>query len=172
MLVAGLAHAQTLQHRASGAADASTTRGPAAPVSSIAAGQAFPVEAEGEYRWREPDEVIELYFENGALRGYLTRRSERGKADSAPMTFAFAEASAAGGTLSFTTRHIHGDWYSFKGRVVRGPVTSRSLDGYYLLRGTLATHLGPAGPGDESASDEPLTREVALKLAGSRHGAG
>lgn len=162
-LGAGAVPAQTLQHRA--------PAGASLPARVSDAHDALPPAGEGEYRWGEPGEVIELYVEKGALRGYMTRRSERDSAGSAPMTFAFAEAGITGGTLSFRTRPIHGDWYSFKGRVTRGTAASRTLEGYYLLQGTLSLHLGAAEPKDQSASDEPLTRQVSLKLAASKHAA-
>lgn len=153
---------QVLQHRSPSAADATA-------IARTDARKALPLEAEGEYRWGEPGEVIELYVEDGALRGYMTHRSERREAGSAPLTFSFTKAGTNGATLSFTTRQIHGDWYSFEGRAVRGPAASPGQDGYYLLEGTLRLHLDPAHPGDQSASDEPVTRQVSLKLAASGH---
>ena len=157
--------AQTL-HRRLPTESAEATQ--AAPAASQDARSALPLAAEGEYRWGESGEVINLYVENGKLRGYLTRRSERGSAGSAPMTFAFTEAETSGSTLSFATRHIHGDWYSFKGHILRGPASRPSIEGYYLLEGRLSTHLGPAELGDETGSDQPLTKLVNLKLAGRR----
>ncbi len=155
---------QTLQHRSSPAADATASAG-------ADARRALPLAAEGEYRWGETGEVIELYVEGGALHGYMTRRGERRDAGSAPMTFAFIKAGATGTTLSFTTRQIHGDWYSFEGRVVRGPAASRNQDGYYVLEGTLKLHQspGPSNPGEESAGEERLSRHVSLKLTASNH---
>ncbi len=163
LLVQG-APAQTLQHRRPD--PAAPQRASAAPASDPR--QALPTAAEGEYRWGEPGEVIELYVEDGALRGYLTRRSERAHADSAPMTFAFAAARTAGPRLSFSTRPIHGDWYSFEGQVVRGSSASPRLDGYYLLQGTLSIHPGTPGVAEMSASEQPRTSQVSLKLTASR----
>jgi hypothetical protein len=161
IITGGVAQPQTPKHR-SPTADA-------IPPAQADARKALPIAAEGEYRWGEPGEVIELYVEDGALRGYMTRRSERRDAGSSPMTFAFTKAGTSGATLSFTTRQIHGDWYSFEGHAVRGPAASPSRDGYYLLEGTLRLHLGPAHPSDESASYEPVSRQVSLKLAASGH---
>jgi hypothetical protein len=173
-LLTGVADAQTLQHRLPPVAGA-------ASASSSNARKALPEMAEGEYRWGEPGEVIELYIENGALGGYLTRRSDRHDARSSPLTFTFAraaivapattsgQAGASGqgraATITFRTRRIHGDWYSFTGRVERGPAADVGQDGYYLLQGTLSAHLSPEGPGDESASDKPVSRQVSLKLS-------
>ncbi len=163
-LASGALHAQTLQHRPSANVEATP-----APSALTDARQALPRAAEGEYRWGEPGEVIELYVENDALRGYMTRRSERGSAASAPMTFTFAQAGVNEGKLNFRTRSIHGDWYSFKGQVVRGPAASRALEGYYVLEGTLALHLERSEPEDQSAPGQPLSRQVTLKLAAVRH---
>ena len=164
------AFAQTLARRPAQPQSAGTSQQAAASD----ARQALPIAAEGEYRWGEPGEVIELYVEEGALRGYLTRRTERSHADSSPMTFAFASVGTTGTSLTFATQHIHGDWYSFTGQVVRGIAKSPHQEGYYLLQGTLTTHLGPddsqSATGTPAADEpavpiEPLTRQVSLKLA-------
>ena len=149
----GAGYGQTLEHRP--ATDA------AAPAAKTDARAALPAEAEGEYRWGEAGEVIELYVEGGALHGYLVRRADRRDPNSAPLNFAFKDAGTVAGQLSFTTQRIHGDWYSFKGRVAPGAPSKEY--GRYVLSGTLETHLGAAGPDDQSASDQPIVRQVNLK---------
>ena len=167
-MLACIAQSQTLQQRKPSPAGA-TVDEPSASTTPDNAQAALPAAAEGEYRWGETGEVIELYAENGALRGYMTRRSERHVAGSAPITFAFSKAQIKDGAVSFTTRSIHGDWYSFTGRIVRGPSARPHQDGAFLLQGTLTTHLGPESPDDPASSDQPLTRQVSLKLSASSH---
>ncbi len=169
---------QTLQHRKPSPDGAAAAGQPAPPAPGIAdAGEAVPPAAEGEYRWGETGEVIELYVEGKALHGYMTRRSDRGNPDSSPLTFQFKEAATTDGGLSFSTTRIHGDWYSFIGRVLRGTATNPREDGYYLLSGTLITHLG-AGSAAEGVVGQPtgggglgadaVSRQVTLKQTGSR----
>ena len=155
LLMAGGAFSQTREHRRPGADDASTPSASLAKSATVR--QALPEAAEGEYRWRETGEVIELYVEDQALHGYLTRRSEQHGTGSAPMTFEFLQSDTAGGRLQFTTSHVHGEWYSFSGHVARGPAASPNQEGYYLLQGVLETH----------GENAPLSREVSLKRSGS-----
>ncbi|HEY0785320.1 MAG TPA: hypothetical protein VGD62_05570 [Acidobacteriaceae bacterium] len=153
-LPCGMAPAQVLEHRAA------PFPAPAARAGTPAVRKLLPAVAEGEYRWREPGEVIELYVEDGFLRGYLTRRSERGDPASTPLTFSFVPegTGASGDLLRFTTQRIHGEWYSFEGRVERGEALSSRQEGYYLLTGTLRLR---------SAHGEQAS-QVRLKLAAAR----
>ena len=96
----------------------------------------LPAGAEGEYRWRELGEVIQLYIENHHLRGYLTERSDRGHARSAPLTFTFASASARGEQVQFTTRELHGTTYAFTGHLIQDLRPSHQ-EGAWILEGTL-----------------------------------
>ena len=165
---------QTLQQRKPAAAGPPVSAEQASGHTGGPARGALPLAAEGEYRWGESGEVINLYVEGGELHGYMTRRSDRRNAGSAPMTFHFAQASTTGDQLSFATSHIHGDWYSFTGHVVRGTAATPREDGYYLLVGTLQIHLD--APGADSAPETDSTqapaagtiaRPVSLKLSAS-----
>ncbi len=132
--VAPAAQQPALERRAAHAAD---------PAPSAATGRTdLPPEAEGEYPWGRLGEEIELYFEHGRLQGYMTQRSEAGNDRSAPMTFDFASTHAEGHALQWTTRVVHGVFYSFTGSLERGPVATPAQPGFYVLSGTLTTHGG------------------------------
>jgi hypothetical protein len=160
LLVVSGAYAQTLQHRKPGADGAPVVAQNLAK--SLTARQALPEAAEGEYRWRETGEVIELYVEDQALHGYLTRRSDQHGTDSAPMTFDFVQTDTAGGRVQFATSHIHGEWYSFSGHIARGAGVVPGHEGDYLLQGVLQMHL----TGD-AAGNVPVMRELHAKRGGA-----
>jgi hypothetical protein len=142
LLLLAMQQAPTLQHRPASSPEATA----AAPTK--AARSSLPVDADGEYQFGETGEVIELYVEEHALRGYLLKRSEPGRAASTPLTYDFAaggaDARAGDSSVHFTTRTVHGEFYSFTGSLVRGRATSPSTLGYYLLRGQLTLHQGAA----------------------------
>ena len=50
------------------------------------------------------------------------------------------EGGNAEGHFRFTTRQVHGIWYTFDGKVFRGAASNATQDGYYMMDGTLATH--------------------------------
>ena len=136
-LLPAVQQAPTLRHR--------TTEPPApTPAPGKSGPASLPPDADGEYQFGETGEVIELYVEDKALRGYMVKRSEHSRAASTPLTYDFASGTAAGSAVSFTTRTLHGERYSFTGSLIRGPATSPSAVGYYLLRGQLTLHAGDA----------------------------
>jgi hypothetical protein len=100
----------------------------------------IPEDASGAYMLGHPGEVVEVTMQFGDLSGYISRQGD-GESDSGtPLTFFFDKTSFRGQELGFTTRQIHGIWYSFQGTIVRGAGKSRDQDGYYLLTGELIEH--------------------------------
>lgn len=120
----------------------------------------LPPEASGEYKLSDEGESIEIIDQFGQLSGYLSRKAE-GDTDSGELlTWFFSRMTGNEQRLSFTTRQVHGVWYSFEGQLVRGPVPTRAVDGYFLLEGSLVAH-------DESRKTVQR-RQISLKLAGER----
>ncbi len=118
-----------------------------APPPTIATGHTYLSEdAEGEYPWksRRGDGEIELYFDGGRLHGYMTEPLDAHSQSASPLVFDFVKTHIDGDALSFTTRQLHGGWYSFSGHLERGLVGSPAQQGYYLLTGTLVEHGGGA----------------------------
>jgi hypothetical protein len=74
------------------------------------------------------------------LSGYISRLGNEDSDRGAALTFLFEHTALNGERLSFTTRMVHGVWFSFDGTIVRGPGRTRTEDGYYLLEGELVEH--------------------------------
>jgi hypothetical protein len=115
----------------------------------------LPSEASGEYQLGKPGDVIEIILDNNGLTGYISMLGKSDHDKEVPLTYFFDETQLNAQTLSFTTKPVHGEWYSFEGTVIRGPAPSRDKEGYYLLKGRLTLHSGQA--------EQP--RNVALPLA-------
>ena len=120
----------------------------------------LPSEASGEYQLGRPGDVIEIILDNNGLTGYISRLGRNDKDKEVPLTYFFDQTQLNAHTLSFTTKPVHGEWYSFDGTVVRGPAPTRDKEGYYLLKGRLSLHVGQ--------TEQP--RNVALPLARSENG--
>ena len=99
----------------------------------------LPVEASGAYALGSTG-TIDVELEPDRLSGFITRLGDRESDEGTPLTFFFATSRLAGQRLAFTTRQVHGVWFSFEGTIVRGPARSRDQQGYYLLEGRLVMH--------------------------------
>jgi hypothetical protein len=120
----------------------------------------LPSEASGEYQLGKPGDVIEIILDSNGLTGYISMLGKSDHDKEVPLTYFFDETQLDARTLSFTTKPVHGQWYSFTGTVVRGPALTRDKEGYYLLKGKLTLHEGQV--------EQP--RNVALPLARSENG--
>ncbi len=117
----------------------------------------LPSEASGEYLMGKPGDVIEIILDSNGLTGYISMIGKTDKDKDAALTYFFDDTQLDAKSLSFTTRPVHGLYYSFLGTIVRGPAPTRAKEGYYLLQGTLTLH------NTADRSEEP--RRVALPLA-------
>jgi hypothetical protein len=84
--------------------------------------------------------MVDVELEPDRLSGYITRLGDRESDQGTPLTFFFATSRLSAQQLAFTTRQIHGVWFSFEGTIVRGSGRSRDQQGYYLLEGRLVLH--------------------------------
>ena len=116
----------------------------------------LPIEVSGEYALGS-GEVVAVELQPDRLSGFITRFGDRESDEGTPLTFFFATARLAGQQLGFTTRQVHGIWFSFEGTIVRGPARSRAQQGYYLLEGRLVLH--------DAASQTEQARMVSLPMA-------
>ena len=132
-----LALAQTatdpaLHHRGDTAQGQSTAGGKQRGSSTL------PVSASGEYMINEAGSVVQITIENGVLDGYISKLLE---GQSSSVTYFFDRTTISGDRLTFTTKQVHGIWYSFDGEIVRGDASrTKQEDGYYRLKGTWVTH--------------------------------
>jgi hypothetical protein len=98
----------------------------------------LPEDASGEYLLDESGSVVQITLEEkGRLSGYVSKMGD----DHVPMTFFFDQSQVNGNGISFTTRKLHGYWYSFEGEITRGDSeATKAGDGYYRLRGSWVVH--------------------------------
>jgi hypothetical protein len=116
----------------------------------------LPLEASGAYSLGAGG-LIDVELQADRLSGFITRLGDRESDEGTPLTFFFATSRLAGRQLAFTTRQVHGVWFSFEGTIVRGSARSRDQQGYYLLEGRLVMH--------DVASQTEQVRMVSLPLA-------
>lgn len=102
----------------------------------------LPDDASGEYLIDGNGSTVEITIEGGRVSGYVTKLGDEGSSDKdVPVTFFFTEAAVNGHRITFTTRQVHGHWFSFEGTIERGdPQTLRAENGFYRLIGTWTTH--------------------------------
>jgi hypothetical protein len=116
----------------------------------------LPLEASGEYSLGS-GEKVDVELQPDRLSGFITRFGDRASDEGTPLTFFFATSRLAGQQLAFTTKQVHGVWFSFEGTIVRGSARSRDQQGYYLLEGKLVLH--------DVANNTAQARMVSLPLA-------
>jgi hypothetical protein len=123
-------------------APASQPDKPAAAIPKARAGlSTLPPDASGEYLLDESGSVVQITLDAGKITGYVTRMGDERSDKDTPLTFFFDQCTVQGHQVSFTTRKVHGIWYSFAGNIVRGePKITRDEDGYYRLNGSWTTH--------------------------------
>ncbi len=98
----------------------------------------LPASASGEYMLDETGSVVQITIENGRLDGYISKLLD---GQTSSLTYFFDRTTINGDRLTFTTKQIHGVWYSFDGMIKRGDASrDRQEDGYYRLKGTWVTH--------------------------------
>jgi hypothetical protein len=117
---------------------------------------ALPSEASGEYGLGGGG-TIDIELQPDRLSGFITRLGDRESDEGTPLTFFFATGRLSSQQLAFTTRQVHGVWFSFQGTIARGSARTRDQQGYYLLQGQLVMH--------DAASQTEQARMVSLPLA-------
>jgi hypothetical protein len=129
-----------LQHRPAGAPEDQSVK-----VVLEGGKTVLPEDAFGLYRFADREgefgEGLQINQQFGEVSGYfsITAGSKsRGKL----LTYFLSEVEGGNGEshFSFTTRQVHGIWYSFDGKVSRGPGLNAAQDGFYMLDGALTTH--------------------------------
>ncbi len=131
-----------LQHRPAGAPEDHSVKVVLEGGKSV-----LPEEAFGLYRYADREgefgEGLQINQQFGEISGYFSV-SAGSKDHGKLLTYFLSEVqggtTSGDGHFSFTTRQVHGIWYSFDGKVSRGPGLNAAQDGFYLLDGTLTTH--------------------------------
>jgi hypothetical protein len=117
----------------------------------------LPADASGEYALGGGGS-IDVELQPDRLSGYINRLGDRQSDQGEPLTFFFATGHLAGQRMAFTTRQVHGIWFSFEGTIVRGSAATRQQPGYYLLEGRLVLHDADAQAEQARMVSLPLTR--------------
>ena len=120
----------------------------------------LPSEASGEYLMGRPGDVIEIILDNNGLTGYMSMIGKTDHDKDAALTYFFDDTQLNAKSLRFTTKPVHGKSYVFDGTIVRGLVTSREKEGYYLLKGTLTLHDSTTRVDEPKRVELPLARSI------------
>jgi hypothetical protein len=97
----------------------------------------LPASASGEYMMDETGSVVQITIDNGVVDGYISKLTEE---QTSALTYFFNRTTIDGDRLTFTTKEVHGIWYSFDGEIIRDASHSKQENGYYRLKGTWVTH--------------------------------
>jgi hypothetical protein len=136
---AGLAQTATepvLHHRAAGSGNGATVQ-PGSPAGKQRGTSTLPASAQGEFMLDETGSVVQITVDDGILDGYISKLVE---GQTASLTYFFDRTTINGDRLTFTTKQVHGIWYSFDGTIVRSGVSNKQETGFYRLKGTWVTH--------------------------------
>jgi hypothetical protein len=112
----------------------------------------------GSYEFEHEDEFIQLNINHGQLDGYISKLGDETSDRGTPLTYFFKKAKTQGMHVTFSTKQVHGLWYSFDGVVVRGSARTREEAGYYVLQGTMTMHHV-----DLQKHDAPEQRSVSFR---------
>jgi hypothetical protein len=131
-----------LQHRPAGAPSDQTVK-----LVLDGGKTVLPDDAFGLYRYADREgefgEGLQINQQFGEVSGYLSV-SAGSKSHGKLLTYFLSEVEGGDpsgkGHFSFTTRQVHGIWYTFDGKVFRGKAAIATEDGYYLMDGTLTLH--------------------------------
>ena len=130
-------------------------------LAAIAAAAAFAQLGEdisGAYEFEHENEFIQLNLENGHLDGYISRLGDEVSDRGTPLTYFFKKARASGTHVTFSTKQVHGVWYSFDGQVTRGSGRVRQDEGFFVLQGQMSLHRV-----DREKHESVETRGVSLR---------
>jgi hypothetical protein len=124
----------------------------------------LPQEASGLYRFGDTaatiGEGIEIDEQFGDISGYLTIKAKPDHGKPSLQSYFFNRVEGGGGDLAFITKPVHGAWYSFEGKILRGSGLSRAEDGFFLMQGDLIAH--------DDGSKTTQRRTISLKQTGLR----
>ncbi|MGB0123836.1 MAG: hypothetical protein WA419_00090 [Silvibacterium sp.] len=95
----------------------------------------LPDAASGEYELDGNGSVVQITLDENRLTGYVTKMEQ-----GASLTLLFDRTTIDRNRLTFTTKAVHGLWYSFAGTIERGNAASASQTGFYRLNGDWTTH--------------------------------
>jgi len=87
------------------------------------------------YTFLHEGETVQINIEHGHVSGYVTRKENGTQVDQK-----FESAVLEGDRLTWSTRPMHGTYFSFDGQISHDPNASKDKRGFYKIRGTVTTH--------------------------------
>lgn len=98
----------------------------------------------GMYSFLKDGEFLQVTLEDGELSGFVSRFGESESDRGQFIDQFFDKGSLKNDHLTFTTKTVHGVWYSFDGSIVTQPGKQPGQEGYRLIKGTLKQHVSDA----------------------------
>jgi hypothetical protein len=92
----------------------------------------------GMYTFLRDGEFIQVTVEEeGKVSGFISRFGDSDADKNEFLDQFFESGKLDTSHLTFTTKNVHGTWFTFDGMVGRGTGKKPEEEGYYVIRGTL-----------------------------------
>lgn len=92
----------------------------------------------GMYSFLREGEFIQITVEEkGNVSGFISRFGDTESDKNEFLDQFFESGKLDSNHLSFTTKNVHGTWFTFEGTLDRGARKRPEEEGYYIIRGTL-----------------------------------
>jgi hypothetical protein len=116
------------------------------PLLSAAAQNAPPAtdDYSGMYTFLREGEFIQVTVEEGKVSGFISRFGDSDTDKNEFLDQFFESGKLDSNHLTFTTKNVHGTWFTFDGTVGRATGKKPEEEGYYVIRGTLNRFRGDA----------------------------
>ena len=99
----------------------------------------------GMYTFLREGEFIQVTVEEeGKVSGFISRFGDSETDKNEFLDQFFESGKLDSSHLTFTTKNVHGTWFTFDGTLGRGPGKKPEDEGYYVIRGTLNRFRGDA----------------------------
>jgi hypothetical protein len=92
----------------------------------------------GMYSFLREGEFVQVTVEEeGKVSGFISRFGDSESDKNQFLDQFFESGKLDSNHLSFTTKNVHGTWFTFEGTMGRGAGKKPDEEGYYVIRGTL-----------------------------------
>ena len=92
----------------------------------------------GMYTFLREGEFIQVTLEEaGRVNGFISRFGDSDTDKNEFLDQFFESGKLDSSHLTFTTKNVHGTWFTFDGTLGRGAGKKPEEEGYYVIRGTL-----------------------------------
>jgi hypothetical protein len=92
----------------------------------------------GMYTFLREGEFLQVTVEEqGKITGFISRFGDSDTDKNEFLDQFFESGKLDSSHLTFTTKNVHGTWFTFDGTLGRGAGKKPEEEGYYLIRGTL-----------------------------------